>query len=91
MKKIIEANFYPVLTWHPNRPRADGKYKEPEIWAETRKWDPPNRENILWLCSPDKKEREPVDYSEIADAKALEIKLREILKKHAVPFVEPKE
>ena len=80
-----------MLTWHPRAPRPDGKYKESEIWEETRKWDPPNAEYILWLTSPDKKKKEPIDYSSVTDPKKFEEKIREILKKHDVRFVEPKE
>ena len=89
MKKIIEANFHPVLTWHPKAPRADGKYKETEIWEETRSWDPPGHEYILWLASPDKKAKEPIDYLKNTDPKQLEARFREILKKHSMNFVEP--
>jgi hypothetical protein len=80
-----------VLTWHPRAPRPDGKYKENEIWEETRKWDPPNIEHILWFASPDKKQKEPIDYSIVMDPKVFEEKIREILKKHEVRFIEPKE
>jgi hypothetical protein len=91
MKEIIKANFYPVLTWHPRAPRPEGKSKETEIWEETAQWDPPGHEYILWLASPDKKVKEPIDYLKNLDPKHLEAEIREILKKHEIRVTEPKE
>ena len=93
MKKIIDANFYPVLSWHPSWPRKEGEKLEADLWEETNKWD---GGIILWLVSPDKKVHEPIDYHEkktgkVTSAKQLEEKIREILKKNDVVFVEPKE
>ena len=89
MKKVIEANFYPVLSWHPRFPRkVDGKevpQLEPELWEETNAW---NGGVILWVVSPDRKVREPIHYKGMT-AEKLEARIREILKEHAVPFVDP--
>ena len=85
MKKIVEANFVPVLTWRD-------KKIETELWDETEKWQPTA---ILWIVSPDKKIREPIAYKDKKTfapitAKQLEAALREIAKKHKLKFVEPK-
>ena len=60
---------------------------EPELWEETNTWD---KSIILWLVSPDKKLHEPIPYHEIKGAQQLEERIREILKKNSIPFVEPK-
>ena len=90
MKRIIEANFHPVLAWHPTWPREDKKYAEGELWEETNKW---NEGKILWLVPPDKKVREPIDYrgkGGVMTAESLEKEIRRILQKHDLKLVEPK-
>jgi hypothetical protein len=87
VKKIIESNFYPVLTWHPSWPRKAGEKLEPELWEETNGWDP---SVILWLVSPDKKVHEPIKYHDVKNAHELEAQMRAILKKSGVALIEPK-
>ena len=41
--------------------------------------------------SPDKKVHEPIEYHEVKGAQQLEGRIREILRKNSVTFVEPKE
>lgn len=85
MKKIIESNFHPVLTWLPRMPRKPGLVIEEEIWSESDTW---NDEIILWLVSPDKKIREPIDYHKAMTPDKLEAVIRELLKKNGVAFKE---
>ncbi len=87
MKGIIEASFHPVLTWHPAWPRKEGEKLEPEIWDETNGW---NGGVILWIVSPDRKIREPIEYLKHKDPKALEERIREIARKHSIKLEEPK-
>lgn len=80
------------MTWHPSWPREDGKKLEEDLWYETHAW---NGTIILWLVSPDRKARVPIQYRDpktyrITTAKQLEAEFRAILKKHKVAFVEPK-
>ena len=80
-----------MLAWHPSWPREDKKYAESKLWEETHLW---NKGKILWLVSPDKKVREPIDYygtSGVTTAEGLEKEIRRILGKHDVKFLEPKE
>ncbi|MBI3269038.1 MAG: hypothetical protein HYZ53_08445 [Planctomycetes bacterium] len=61
----MAANFDCVIADHPSFSETP---REPALWKETHGW---NQSIILWLVSPDRSQRVPIEYLDAKTSKPL--------------------